>query len=53
MPVVTNGAGVSKYPNATVRANTGLNVGSDRYGTQTQARGQFDELQTFNYVPEQ
>jgi Concanavalin A-like lectin/glucanases superfamily/Bacterial TSP3 repeat len=48
LPAVTNGLGVSYYPNATVRASTGFSIGSDRNGG-NQAHGQFDELETFNY----
>jgi len=46
--LVTTGSAVAYYPEATVRANDGFNIGSDRYGNE-QARGQFDELETFNY----
>lgn len=45
---VANGPGVTFYPDATVRASDGINVGSDRDGTQ-QAKGMIDELETFNY----
>lgn len=45
---VTNGAGVTFFPGATVRAADGLNIGSDRDGC-VQAKGMFDELETFNY----
>jgi hypothetical protein len=45
---ITNGTGVQYYPNATERAN-GFRVGSDESGT-NQARGIFDELETFNYA---
>jgi hypothetical protein len=44
----TNGAGVSYYPDPLVRAFDGFSIGSDRNGNQ-QARGQFDELETYNY----
>jgi hypothetical protein len=46
-PIATNGLGVSYYPAAAERAN-GFRIGSDKDGNQ-QARGQFDELETFNY----
>ena len=45
--VVTNGLGVSDYPDAAIRAN-GFFIGSDNAGN-NQAQGQFDELETFNY----
>jgi hypothetical protein len=41
------GAGVAYYPNATEQAQ-GFRVGSDQNGG-SQARGAFDELETFNY----
>ncbi len=47
-PVVTNGTGVAYYPDAFVRAVDGFSIGSSRNGTE-QARGQFDDLETFNY----
>jgi hypothetical protein len=47
-PVVTNGLGVTVYPNAVTRAADGFSVGSDRAGT-AQAKGLFDALETFNY----
>jgi hypothetical protein len=43
------GLGVSYYPAAAERAN-GFRIGSDKDGNQ-QARGQFDELETFNLPP--
>jgi alpha-tubulin suppressor-like RCC1 family protein len=45
--VVTNGLGANYYPNRNERAN-GFCLGSDLNGN-NQARGIFDELQTFNY----
>ena len=47
-PVVTNGTGVAYYPALNVRTN-GFNIGSSASGT-NQARGTFDDLQTFNYA---
>ena len=47
-PTVTTGLGVSYYPKASVRAVSGLCIGSDKDGNH-QARGRFDELETFNY----
>jgi RHS repeat-associated protein len=46
-PVVTNGAGVTVYPPAGVRSN-GFAIGDSSSGT-NQARGAFDDLETFNY----
>ncbi len=46
-PVVTNGLGVGYYPGAAERAK-GFLIGSAVDGSR-QARGQFDELETFNY----
>jgi hypothetical protein len=46
-PVVTNGLGTTYYPNRSERAN-GFGIGSDANGS-NQARGAFDELETFNY----
>ncbi len=46
-PLVTNGSGAIYYPNRTERS-TGFGIGSDYNGT-NQARGTFDELQTYNY----
>ena len=43
-----NGAGVAVYPSALTRALDGFSIGSNRSGTE-QARGQFDDLETFNY----
>jgi len=45
---ITNGPGVTFYPNATVRGDDGINVGSDREGNQ-QAKGLIDDLETYNY----
>ena len=45
--VETNGMGVGYYPDATA-LNNGFYIGSDNAGN-NQARGQFDELETFNY----
>jgi hypothetical protein len=45
--VVTNGAGVANFPDATNVA-AGFDIGSDNSGN-NQARGQFDELGIFNY----
>ncbi|HEV2693372.1 MAG TPA: LamG-like jellyroll fold domain-containing protein, partial [Verrucomicrobiae bacterium] len=45
--VLTNGLAPTHYPSLAERTN-GFTVGSDRTGT-NQARGQFDELETFNY----
>jgi hypothetical protein len=45
--LATNGVGSIYYPNATERAN-GFRIGSDSSGG-NQARGVFDELETFNY----
>jgi hypothetical protein len=45
---IASGSGVVNYPDAFVRAD-GINIGSDRSGSQ-QARGEIDELQTFNYT---
>jgi hypothetical protein len=45
--VITNGLGISYYPDATALTN-GFYVGSDNSGN-NQAKGQFDELETFNY----
>ena len=47
--LVANGSGVVSYPDPVVRATDGINIGSDRSGNQ-QARGRFDDLETFNYV---
>ena len=46
-PAVTNGIGVDRYPDATLRAN-GFYIGSDHAGG-NQAAGQFDELETFHF----
>ncbi len=46
--VVTNGLGVTNYPGLAVRAN-GFTIGSSASGT-NQARGQFEDLDTFNYA---
>ncbi|HEY4415437.1 MAG TPA: LamG-like jellyroll fold domain-containing protein, partial [Verrucomicrobiae bacterium] len=45
--LATNGTGALYYPNATERTN-GFRLGSDAAGSE-QAKGQFDELETFNY----
>ncbi len=45
--VATTGPGVIYYPQATERAN-GFRLGSDASGSR-QAKGTFDELQTFNF----
>ena len=42
-----NGTGITCFPNATVRAQ-GLHIGSDASGL-NQARGTFEDLETFNY----
>ncbi len=47
--VETNGVGVSNFPDASA-LNGGFFIGSDNAGN-NQARGQFDELETFNYPP--
>jgi Concanavalin A-like lectin/glucanases superfamily/Bacterial TSP3 repeat len=44
--LLANGTGVTCYPNAAERAS-GFRIGSDKDGNQ-QARGAFDELDTFN-----
>ncbi|MDB6019247.1 MAG: hypothetical protein JWR19_3736 [Pedosphaera sp.] len=49
LAVVTNGLGVTNYPNFIARGLTGFNIGSDKDGA-NQARGQYEELKTFNYV---
>lgn len=45
--VADGGTGVTGYPRLSVRAN-GFSIGSDMSGA-NQAKGTFDELQTFNY----
>jgi hypothetical protein len=45
--LATNGLGSIYYPNLTERAN-GFRIGSDQFGS-NQAKGAFDELETFNY----
>jgi hypothetical protein len=45
---VASGVGIQGYPSFAVRTATGFNVGSDYFACE-QARGQFDELETFNY----
>jgi len=45
--VLTNGSGIVYYPGLAVRTN-GFFVGSDSTGT-NQARGEFDNLATYNY----
>ena len=47
-PVLTNGMGVAVYPGSAVRAQ-GFTVGGSASGA-SQARGAFDELQTYNYA---
>jgi len=49
-PAVTNGAGVTCYPNAAGRS-MGFRIGRDNYFSYVnrQTGGQFDELETFNY----
>jgi hypothetical protein len=44
----TNGSGVAYYPNVIERAASGFRLGSDANGS-NQARGAFDELDTYNY----
>jgi hypothetical protein len=46
--LVKTGTGVSRWPDATVRAKDGLPLGSNKGGGE-QARGHFDELEIFNY----
>ncbi|HWX20795.1 MAG TPA: LamG-like jellyroll fold domain-containing protein [Candidatus Binatia bacterium] len=48
LQLITNGSGVAFYPNAYERTASGLRVGSDATGN-NQARGAFDELETFNF----
>lgn len=43
-----SGSGITMWPNSTVRAGSGLNLGSDQYQGQ-KALGDFDEFETFNY----
>lgn len=45
--VVTNGTGITCYPDANSRS-AGFSVGSGSNGS-SQVRGQFEELETFNY----
>jgi concanavalin A-like lectin/glucanase superfamily protein len=45
---VASGAGVVNYPGVTTRASHGVSVGSNRLGNE-QSKGQFEELETFNY----
>jgi len=45
--LATNGTGASHYPNLTERAK-GFRIGSDQNGN-AQAKGTFEELETFNY----
>jgi len=47
-PIVTNGAGIVVYPDATARSQ-GFAIGSSSTGT-NRVNGFFDELQTFNYL---
>jgi hypothetical protein len=46
---VASGNGISRYPSAAHRSSGGLNVGSDSISS-WMAFGQFEELETFNYV---
>ncbi len=48
MVVVSNGIGIAYYPGLPTRTN-GFTVGGSASGT-NQAKGQFDELETYNYV---
>ena len=48
LQLATNGAGVAYYPNVIERAASGFRLGSDANGN-NQARGAFDELDTYNY----
>jgi hypothetical protein len=46
---IAAGAGVSVYPTAASRSAYGFSVGSNRNGAE-QAKGEFEELETFNYA---
>ena len=46
-PVTSGGVGAQSFPGPAVRA-AGFRIGTDQSGN-NQARGQFDELETFNY----
>jgi hypothetical protein len=48
-PLTPSGGGVSNYPNATTRGAYGFSIGSNQAGDE-QAKGQFEELETFNYA---
>ena len=48
LQLVASGDGVSFYPDVAQRAASGFRLGSDAAGS-NQARGAFDELETFNY----
>jgi hypothetical protein len=48
VPFVTNGFGVYFFPDAIARCD-GFSLGSSKSGV-NQAKGQFDELETFNYA---
>ena len=45
--LLTNGSGITAHPNSSELTN-GFRIGSDEYGN-NQAKGAFDELETFNY----
>jgi hypothetical protein len=45
--LTASGPGIQSYPAALARAVYGINIGSNRDGSE-QARGQFDELETYN-----
>ena len=47
LPIATNGLGVTNYPGLIART-AGFTIGSSASGT-NQAKGAFDELETFNY----
>lgn len=47
LTTMVQGSGTTAYPQLSVRMN-GFSIGSDKLGT-NQAKGTFDELQTFNY----
>ena len=46
--LATNGTGVAYFPNSNERSASGFRIGSDSSGY-SQARGIFDELETFGY----
>ncbi len=48
-PLVSNGAGITRYPTAGVRSADGFYLGSSREGLE-QGGGRYDELETFNYA---